>query len=324
MRITNKDYTVSDVLCELMSAHTLEVDDTKKFNEKPWRSHDFLLQEIEQRIEWVLDAFDRAVNSVKITQGLRDNGVDILLEEEHEGERKVGIQVKSQNEAENDLKSVRGEKESMVAVLKRQAFEASQKAGVAVWWILLAFDEHKHRRQIHTINSELQSSSQNFRMRIFGPRHVLSLLSLTPAEIDAITILLLCREDPVLRAAIDEADAMPALALDFVLETLAAGLDGHFTIPADHVSDHFSQHDEPDGEAEAVEWLEAERYLATLDDPSMFLVKPAVFPSLSALYFDGRSRFALSDGDAADFVAHLIRRALTSARGRGVHGQVDP
>lgn len=304
MRITNEDYGPDDVIAELFSYRRVRKPDTKKFEEDNWCSHDWLIERLQARLDVVLESFRRLGCDVMETQSLRDHGVDIRLRLSFKGKHKViGIQVKSNNEAEKDRVRPAGS-ETLAGTLKRQAYEAMTKASVDEWWLILCFDKTKHSRRISNICAELVGGPGDFPVTIWQPEKALSLLQSSEPEIDAACIRLLCHEDEVLREALSDARSLSNAALNIVLGTMDDALHGDVKLIQSVISDLARGDDEP---INAVEQLERCGYIAWRADLGMYTVDAGALPGLCALYFEGRVRHRLSRDEAKAFVDDLVR-----------------
>lgn len=304
MRITNGDYGPIEVIAELFSYARYRKADTEKFQDEDWCNHDWLLERLQERIDVVLESFRRLGCDVHETQSLRDNGVDLRLRFEFAGKRRVvGLQVKANNEAERDRTRPRGA-ETLAGTLKRQAYEAMAKSAVDEWWVLLCFDKTTHARRISSICAELLGEASKFPVTIWQPEKVLSLLSLSDAEVDAVCTRLLCREDEVLKAAVSEAEELSPAALEVVLATLDDALHGQVVADARHLRWHAEG---AAGQDEVLDELASSGYVTWSSDRQQYEIEPGAMSGICALYFEGRVRHGLSRESAESFVERLVK-----------------
>jgi len=307
MRITNTEYTPLEVLAELLATNRFTNKDTKEFFVGEHSSHEWLTAEWADKLEVVLNSFRRFGTEVCEQQHIRDYGVDVRMTFEHKiGPQKIGFQIKSNREAEADAKKPKGA-ESMVAVLKRQAFEAAQRSGVSEWWVVLCFDRATHAKRVQAIYAELLSGSQlPLTIKVIDPRKAMSFLSLDEGEIDAISTLLLCRDDEVLKQASMEIIAMTEAMRQIVLPSIGPALNGEREIKLREIKYLVNIDDcEDHNLAIPVNELEGYGFLRCDGEREIFTVEPSVYPGLCALYFEGRVRHNLSETAAADFMQRL-------------------
>ncbi len=182
MRITHKFYTPIEIVAELVSPVGVRASHKKKFFDTERTSHDWLTAALVEKLQVVLESFTRYGSEVAETQSVRDYGVDVRLKfEDDKGSlRRIGFQLKSENEArkEKDRRRKKERGESMIAALKRQAFEAERRGDVDEWWIFSCFDLTTHRDLVNTINSEMAGGrSTSFKIRLVDPRRWREILS---------------------------------------------------------------------------------------------------------------------------------------------------
>lgn len=79
MRITN-DCPPDGLLAELFSANVVCLQETNVFADSPWSNHDEICDRLIDRVDVLLRSYNRLGNEAHVTQNMRDNGVDILLE----------------------------------------------------------------------------------------------------------------------------------------------------------------------------------------------------------------------------------------------------
>jgi hypothetical protein len=306
MRITNDEYGPIEVLAELFSYERLRKADTAQFMREDWCNHDWLLQRLQERIDTVLESYRRLGCDIYETQSLRDHGVDLRFRLDFKGKcRTIGIQVKANNEAERDRKRAKGT-ETLAGTLKRQAYEAMIKGAVDEWWVILCFDKTKHARRISSICAELLGDPTRFPVTIWQPEKALSLLRLSDEEVDAVCTRLLCRDDEVLKAALNEAEDLSSAALEVILCTLDDALHGEIFFESRELR-NLANGEEVHEELSVVEELEYCGYIAWSSDRAQYVVEPGSMPGLCALYFEGRVRHNLSRSSAGVFVARLVR-----------------
>lgn len=319
MRITN-DCRPEEMLAELFSTTGDGIEATAGFNDRSLSNHDYVCDQLSQRVAAMLRSYERLGNSVHVTQAMRDNGVDIYLEFEgsDQSTRRIGIQVKGNREAVDALKKRRAG-EAMEATLKRQAFESSRWR-LHEWWVVLCFDLTKtaHAKLVKRINSELLQGGHPTPIRIYEPTGVWNLLGMGAEDIDAMCVRKLCREDEVLVAAQAEVDHLSPDAYAVVMATLFDSLEESPDLSLRDLMGLANEGDDLDIDrtGDAVEELEQVGYLQRHDHDDTWSTYPATYPGLCALYFEGRVRHRLSPSAAANFVTSLARKVMSGARNK--------
>nr|WP_187148339.1 XopAX family type III secretion system effector [Janthinobacterium sp. Marseille] len=306
MRITD-DCSPEAMLAELFREDQHTKEDTAIFASVDWSNHNYVCNAIKQRVDVMLRSYERLGNEVHVTQSMRDNGVDIILEFSGESvlNRRIGIQVKSNREA---IKATGKKKERttepMEAVLKRQAFD-SHKWKLDEWWIILCFDltQKSHVDLVNRINSELLQSPP-IQIRIYEPMAAWSMLSMSHSDIDAICVCRLCREDEILIAAQDETIDLSPIAYQIVMATLFDSLQGNTQHSLSDLVRMTNDNGEYDLDRVSDILGELDDYLVSSEEDSWFS-RAHKYPGLCALYYEGRIRHKLSHDGAANFVRQL-------------------
>lgn len=316
MRITNEEYTPLAILAEVLAYEPRSPHDTKRFSEDDLSSHDVMVSMIRDRLEAILDSFERLGSETCETQGLEDKGVDLLMKFRKGGiEWRVGFQVKSNREADEDAKrsgkaasAAKADidpESSLLKTLKRQAHEARLETKVDEWWVLPCFNLHKHKRRFTCINAHFAlHSDPNWPIRVVQPEQMLGLLLMSTADVDAICTRLLCRDDEVLRSARLEYGALSGSAQAFVSQTFEDALRGNGL-----VGDSAFFEAEAEGSVEAWQLrdeLESWGYVNRPRGEEPHRTDPHAFPGLCALYFEGRVRHRLDESSALAFALRMV------------------
>ncbi|WP_343627074.1 hypothetical protein [Roseateles puraquae] len=304
MRITN-DKSLSALLSEMFSYSVAGKKETAIFKSEDWSNHDWLLEQLHDRLDAVLNSYKRLHTEVHVTQGLRDQGVDVRLDFEA---GVLGFQLKSNREADADAKSAKAgprDRVTLVGKLKSQAQEAFSVGKVDEWWVLLCFDRAKHAKLVSRICSEVRPGKGQL-IKIFEPQNALGFLQLSDAEIDAVSTLILCADDELLVAAREEAVAFSDAALDIIYGTLPDALEGESDISFSALSRFPSKPDREKGVSDAIQELETRGYLSGLfGGGDMFRVSPMAVPAVCALFFEGYVRHGLRHEELIHFVRSL-------------------
>jgi hypothetical protein len=197
MLITN-ELSPTELIFEFLKFSRASSIDTADFRDL---KHDNdLCPGFQRSLQFVLDVYKSYATDVHDIQGMRDEGVDVLIKFRNAGtENKIGIQIKSY--AEIELWKTKGV--SLINTLKAQYATAVNTLKVDQFIILICTDSLAHKRYIRTICSELKTFQD---CRIIEPHHALTLFRMSQSDIFVETLRLLCRSDPTLRAARDELD----------------------------------------------------------------------------------------------------------------------
>lgn len=314
MRITSTSYTPVDVLAELVSSVGILAKDTESLFASSGLDHPELVALLRDKLDVILESFRRYGSSVAETQYIRDHGVDVRLTfQTKEGdERRIGFQIKSNNEASKDLARRRAkarDQETLVGTLKRQAFEADRMGGVHEWWVFCCFDLGVHRELVSAINAEIGSGQQSrVKIRVVDPREAFAFLGKDDVEIDTLCTLLLCEEDEILVRARTDCRQLTKDGKRVVLSTLGPALEGHRSVSLDELVELVAAED-IEAAAEVLGLLERAGYLEQESGGSSFEISPAEFPGLCALYFEGRVRHKYDSNEASDFLNRMMRKS---------------
>lgn len=199
MFITNQ-LTPVEMLSELVNLKGLSLEDTKRFRTLKHDKH--LCPGFRERTATMLDAYKSHRTDVHDTQGFRDEGIDVHLVYNHEGEHHAGLQIKSFDEIEAWATK---RDPSFMLRLKAQYAAALSNVGADYYYIMLCTDEIAHKKQIRSICSEFKQFRE---ARIVLPRQALAFFELDDEWIATFVTQALCEHDAVLEAARAEATRM--------------------------------------------------------------------------------------------------------------------
>ncbi|MDE2462603.1 MAG: hypothetical protein KGO02_02635 [Alphaproteobacteria bacterium] len=309
MRIT-ESYTPISLLSEIVTRQEVTAAETKGYFSHERSSHDWLTQQWSDHLDIVLSSFERYGIDVKPVQFIRDHGIDVLLRSTQEiMERRIGFQIKSNQEAARDHKRPANH-ESIVSILKRQAFEAFER--VDEWWIVCCFDMSVYSKLVQAITSELAAGKHAKEIKVIDPREAMAFLRMSEEEVDAFCTRLLCKDDQVLRRACDEADRLGAAAPVAVGLVVSALKNEVGLISREDVWEQLSEvvaDDTGDRELVLLELLDRiERSGLLLEASSAseeMEIAPAAFPGLCALFFEARVRHDLDEQQSGLYMAML-------------------
>ncbi|MFC5423957.1 hypothetical protein ACFPOB_31045 [Bosea eneae] len=241
-------------------------------------------------------------------QGMRDDGVDILLKyDSDDGAQRVGMQIKSYHEFSEWAS---GRDKAFVKTLKAQYTEAMQNVGVDHYFLLLCTDAYEHRSQIRMISSEMKTYAN---LTIVNPEQVRGLTLLSEWDLQAATTRLLCRDDPVLSAAREYFQDVPTLGDVFTLDLLCRAFGGGSKVlePGDFEDIARAWYESRGGildmgkVADAVVEMEEGGYIEWVGE--IYRVLPEEMPvELCAIYFDLRARNGLAAGDVFAYLVPLL------------------
>lgn len=192
-------------------------------------SHDKLCVEVQEKVEILLDSFEKYRHIAYNIQGPRDNGVDILLKvthQEDEPERFVGLQVKSYRELED-------RENGLSQKLKAGWVDAENHYGEKLWryYVLLFGDAVMHAKRVAAITCEFAPSK---RIRVIGPRNLTAFLKLSAASVSALVDRHLSAEDFVRKKARLECSHYSEKELYFLLSCICWALENSSDIlPSD-------------------------------------------------------------------------------------------
>ncbi|WP_394224751.1 hypothetical protein [Paracoccus marcusii] len=290
-----------EMLSELVSLNGGSPEDTKRFAEL--RHDKNLCPGFRDRVETMLGTYKSHRTDVQDTQGFRDEGVDVQLRYYLDGNHRIGLQIKSYKEIE-DWKTKRDT--NFVMRLKSQLATAVANAEVD-YYVLLCTDEIAHEQQIRAICSELK---QFDKVRIVRPRQALIFFELDNTWISAFVTQILCKSDPLLKAARTEACSMEGDHAFILLTLMCMACEGKRIVTQEEISEIYS------------EWAELEASVASaherlpdllwqLDGKGLNVATDGVdvlsvadFPtSWTALYFDQKHRLG---GDIRARLAQLL------------------
>lgn len=311
MRITNKDYTPLEVLAEVLAYQPTAIARTARFTEKDLSNHDFILAELRDRVEAILNSFERLGTESCVLQSPDDKGVDLLMKFQDGGrERRLGFQIKGNREADLDAARDKASKladpeASLVKTLKRNAFEARRK--VTDWWVFPCFNASKHKRRLAAISTSFTlDHDPAWPVRVIPPEQALGLLEMSTEDVEAICTRLLCRDDEVLRAARFEFEGLSRAAQLIVHETFSDALDGDVEISDRTFFEAISEEPGSVDAADVLSELQSHGYVRREDVEAPYIVDAHAFPALCALYFEGRVRHEMSAYGAITFMWRLL------------------
>jgi hypothetical protein len=182
--------------------------------------NDFLVPQIDLRIEEIIDSFEKYHRITYDTQGLRDHGIDVLLRyrtdvSDDERARYIGFQIKSYNDLEE---------KGWLTKLKAQIFEAENHVDLEDFYVIICTDARRHIDKFRYINAEVSKDENIYVVR---PEFSLTFLRLTPQRISAYLKARLSQEDEVFKVAFDSLSELTphqgAIIIELVIAQLLEG-----------------------------------------------------------------------------------------------------
>jgi hypothetical protein len=303
MFITN-ELTPAEVLAEMLKLRRTSAEATKEF--ESLRHDKNLVPTFAAQVDAILSVYKAYRIDSHDIQGIRDDGVDVLLQFEHDDSaHRIAIQIKSNDEFDQWA----NKKLNVVEKLKAQYSAAMENARVNDYYIILCADDHIHRKRIRTICSEFK----NYRhCTIIEPRHALGFFNMSPLDIAVRTTRLLCSADVVLRAALREMNAEKANMAYFLISLACCAFEHGPHVSNKRIVQFWTEWSELMQDAEELDDESAEIVESLLsmgvlelegDDYAIdFTRLPA---PLCALYFDLRVRSIEARADLRDYIVGL-------------------
>lgn len=227
------ELTPLEMLSELVNLKCASAEDTKRFVNL--RHDKDLCPGFQDRVDTMLGAYKSHRADVQDIQGMRDDGVDVLLRYCDEEDRRIGLQIKSHKE----FKDWKGKRDpGFMMRLKAQLAVAAKNAGVDYYYVLLCTDEIAHTRQIRTICSELKNFDN---VRIVRPREALTFFEVDEKWISSFVTRVLCKSDAVLRDALAEASKLESDLAFIKLTLMCRACEGQQTVTQDQLFEIYSE-----------------------------------------------------------------------------------
>lgn len=271
-----------------------------------------LCPHIADQVNTMLGVYRAYGQEVHDIQSFRDDGVDVLLRyEDKDGqERKVGLQIKS----EEEFRQWEVKKLPLIQILKGQAAQAVANIRLDAFYVVLCVDAIRHRQRIRNVCSELKNFSP---CEIIEPTDALGFYQMAPMDLWARTTRMLCHRDVVLRAAASESDAMAPDVAFFTITFLCQAFGGSLHVDDARLFDIWNEWEEFAGAA-AGDQDRLSDILWELNGDGIlggevgedFTIQISLLPqALSALYFDLKVRSPDSFSHLAGHIIGLVELA---------------
>ncbi len=299
--------TPGELLSQLLFLSSSTPEDTKAF--KHLAHNKDLCPAFHDKVESILQLFNRHKTSALDIQGFRDNGADILFRfEDEEGNKDaVALQVKSQKEIEDDIKRGDG-KSSLVKDLKAQRTDAQSKHHVSMFYILLCCDISAYRDYVRKVAAEFTSLDD---VKIVSPEHAMHFYSLDGTDIAAYCSRILCRSDYVVTKAVDELADTTQEHRQIVIGSMVDHLEGKLTFSLDDLCS-FTEAASPESDHQVAQRTDAalqdlcwDGFIENNIDGESFTLRASDYPALRALYFDLNVRHGLTGNHAVRYLTIL-------------------
>lgn len=305
MFITNA-LSPAETLAEILQKNSSTIADTDWFKTK---THDAdlcpMFESLGIEILQTYKAYRAGCHDI---QGMRDDGVDVLLKYDAEhGATKVGLQIKSYLEFQDWASK---DDKTFMKTLKSQYTEAMQNVGVDHYFLILCTDAHEHRKQIRMISSEMKKYAD---LTIVKPEQVRGFTHLSHWELQATVTRLLCRDDPVLSAAracfSDTATLSDYMTLDLLCRAFSGVNEPVDSGDLEEIAEQWAELvggiRDMDEVADTLGFMESSGYLRYVGE--RYEIVPEEFPdALCAVYFDLRARNSLAADDSLAYLVPLL------------------
>ncbi|WP_155922444.1 hypothetical protein [Mesorhizobium sp. L103C131B0] len=273
------------MLAELLKGRRVRPDETDAFSKL---THDKdLCPQFKTQVETMLQVYRAYGQDVHDIQGMRDDGIDVLLRYETQDgtQRRVGLQVKS----EAEFQQWADKKLALPQLLKAQYATAIENVGLNDFYVLLCVNATRHKKRIRMLCSEMKK----FKVcTIIEPIYILDFYEMGYVDLWGRATRLLCNNDTILKKATDEVDERDADVAFFLVALVCKALGEGYHVSDADLNDLWT------------EWLEfseedagSDRLAVIVDDLSeeeilkyeggIYLLQVHQLPpGLCALYFD--------------------------------------
>lgn len=190
--IPEKD-SINEIVVQLLRYQESDIEATEEFRSR--RHNDDLCPAFKRQLDRICESYRRVAPIVYDTQGIRDDGTDVLIRctERHLPKPSIiGFQIKSHD----DLRE-----RDYLQNLKAQRDDSFRKVqGLDHYYIVICTDAEKDKNRIRNIAAEFRSADRTI---VVEPTFALTFLSLYQSRIDAFIKRALTADDWVLKRALD-------------------------------------------------------------------------------------------------------------------------
>lgn len=277
-------------LVRYREAPTKDTIDFKKWN------HDRLCDGFQHQFDMLGDSFLKYHHVSYLVQGPRDQGVDVLLKTtvDDETETYIAVQVKSYAEIED-------RKNDLSKQLKAGYHDARNHYGTHLgrYFIALCGDAKAHGKRTTAIAGEFAKEPA---VRVIGPRHLLTFLTMPDTTLSAIVDRFLKADDIVRKQAKSEVLGYADAEVYFHLACLVWSFDhGTDILPSDFFekSSHIQDLKRESGDEVLEDALgkSMDTSLETYAESGATRIRLEDFPAIRALYYDIQVRYGEQPDD---------------------------
>ncbi len=188
---------------------------------RTWKHNIDILPRLQAQLEMLLDSHGKFVPVVYDTQGINDDGADIVLRYRSEGSdaepELLGFQVKSFR----DLS-----KKTYMQELKAQRDDAFRKVhGLRYYYIFLCTDSKAHKDRVRNVAAEFRSAELT---EVIEPEYAFTFLHHPRARVEALVKRVMEADDLVFRLALESLDlpspSARALIVHMVVRSATTGV----------------------------------------------------------------------------------------------------
>jgi len=227
--------TIQDSITRLLRYQRAPEKVTSIF--RTWKHNTDMLPRLQKQLEMVLEAYGKFQHAVYDTQGIHDDGSDLVLhyrpERSDEGLELVCFQVKSFD----DLG-----KKTYMQELKAQRDDSFRKVvGLHYWYLLLCTDAKAHKNRVRSIMAEFRSA---YRTEVIEPAFAYTFFHHPKTRIEALVKRSMEADDAVFRLALESLDlespSARALTIFLTVKYVFTGAL-HFTVISSLTTQLFGQ-----------------------------------------------------------------------------------
>ena len=164
-----------------------------------WKHNADILPRLQVQLEFLLDAYGKFEPVVYDTQGIRDDGADVVLRYRPQGNDKESELICFQAKSFDDLA-----KKQYMQELKAQRDDSFRKViGMQFYFLVLCTDAKAHKDRVRSIMAEFRSAD---RTRVVEPAFAYTFFNLSKMRVEALVTRAMETEDYVFQLALDSLD----------------------------------------------------------------------------------------------------------------------
>lgn len=210
--------TLLESLTRTLRYQRAPTDITKVF--RGWKHNADILPKLQSQVEMLLESYGKFMPIVYDTQGILDDGSDLVLRYRPEDSDKEYELICFQVKSFDDLS-----KKTYLQELKAQRDDSFRKVvGLHYYFILLCTDSQVHRERVRSIVAEFRSASKT---EVIEPAYAFTFLHHPQTRIDALVKRAMESGDLVFRMALDSlsfpSPSARALAVFIAIKSVLTG-----------------------------------------------------------------------------------------------------